>query len=381
VENKTQAEEPIMYLSLLRIWSVAHKELRHIRRDPQTLFFIVFMPVMELFMLGYAIDTNVRHVRTVVMDQAGTQESRALLREFENSQTFLIVKTVYANEELQHAIVAGEALVGIVIPADYSKQLEAGRTAQVQILVDGSVSSIAGEALATSNSIALKGSLERALGDKPLPIEARPRVLFNPDTRSANFFIPGLMVVLCQMMCTVLSATALVKEKESGTLEQLYMTPVRRGELILGKTAPYALLTLLEFCFIATLMRYAFFVPITGVFLTLLALAVPFALAMVGLGLLISTRAQTRDAAGQMAMGTILPAVFLSGYVFPLDSMPRFFQWFANVIPTTWLIDAARGVILRGAGWPELWLHAVVLWGMAIVILAVSAAKVRKQVG
>ena len=367
-------------LSFLRIWTVAVKEFRHIGRDPQMLFFTLFMPVLELFLLGYAIDTNVRHVRTIVVDHAGTQESRALLRQFENSQDFLIVKTAYSDAAVHQAIVAGDALVGIIIPADYSRRLEGGQTAQVQVLVDGTVSSIAAEAVAAGNSIALKESLERALGGKPLAVEARPKVLFNPDTRSANFFIPGLMVILCQMMATILSATAVVKEKEMGTLEQLYMTPVRRGELILGKMTPYAVLTVLEFCFIATLMRYAFGVPIRGVFFTLLALAVPFVLAMLGIGLLISTKAETRDAAGQMAMGTILPAVFLSGYVFPLDSMPAFFRYVANLIPATWLIDAARGVVLRGAGWPELWKHGVVLWGMAGVALTVASLKLRKRV-
>ena len=233
--------------------------------------------------------------------------------------------------------------------------------------------------MSAGNSIALKESLERALGGKPLAVEARPKVLFNPDTRSANFFIPGLMVILCQMMSTVLSASAVVKEKEMGTLEQLYMTPVRRGELFLGRMSPYAILTMLVFCLLATLMRYTFGVPIRGAFLTLLALAVPFVLAMLGVGLLISTKAETRDAAAQMAMGTILPAVFLSGYVFPLDSMPPFFRYLSNAIPTTWLIDAARGVVLRGAGWPELWKHALVLWGMAAVALTVASLKVRKR--
>lgn len=368
-----------MFASALRVWSIAAKEVRHIRRDPQTLFFTLFVPILELFMLGYAIDTNVRNVRTVVIDHAGTQESRALVRQFENSGDFAVVRTAYSDAEAYQSIVSGEALVGVVIPADYSTQLESGRTATVQVLVDGSVSSTAAEAVSAGNAIALRESLARALGDKPLAVEARPRVLFNPDTKSANFFIPGLMVVLCQMMATILSATAIVKEKEMGTLEQLYMTPVRRGELILGKTAPYALLTIFEFCFIATLMRYAFGVPIHGAFLTLLLLAVPFVLTMLGLGLLISTKAETRDAAGQMAMGTILPAIFLSGYVFPLDSMPTFFRWVAQAVPATWLIDAARGVILRGAGWPELWKHAAVLWGMAAVALTAASLKLRKR--
>src|SRR5262245_51664442 len=177
--------------SLQRAHSVAAKELLHILRDPMTLFFAVFLPVLQLFLLGYAINTNVRDVRTVVLDQARTQESRALLRRFENSHDFKIVAEVYSEQELNRAIVAGKARVGLEIPRDYSQRLEAGRTAQVLVLVDGSESSVAAEAVNVSNAIALRESLERILGDRQLPVESRPRILFNPDTRSANFFIPG----------------------------------------------------------------------------------------------------------------------------------------------------------------------------------------------
>jgi ABC-2 type transport system permease protein len=366
-------------LSWQRLFSVARKELLHILRDPTTLFFTLVIPIVELFMLGYAIDTNVRNIATVVQDQAQTQESRELIRRFKNTDDFLIIREVFRDEEMSRAIVAGEAHVGIKIPEDYSRKLQAGETAQVLILVDGSLSTVAGEAVNVGNAVALRASLERLLGNRPLPIETRPRVLFNPDTRSPNFFIPGLMVVMCQMMAVMLSATAIVREKENGTLEQLFMTPVRSMELVLGKLLPYLVLTFLEFCSIAFLMRTIFQVPIHGAFLTLLGLAVPFVLAMLGLGLMISTRASTRDAAQQMAMGTVLPSVFLSGYVFPLDSMPPVFWYFAQLIPTTWLIDAARGVILRGAGWPELWKHAAVLWLMALVVIVLAMLKFRKQ--
>lgn len=366
--------------SFLRLFSVARKELIHIFRDPMTLFFTLFVPIMQLFMLGYAIDTNVRHVRTVILDQAGTQESRQLLQKFENSEDFTIVARVFSEEELSRAIVAGRARLGVKIPSDFSRRLQAGQTAQLLILVDGSESTVAAEAVNVGNAIALRESLERALGDKALPVEARPRVLFNPDTRSANFFIPGLMVVLCQMMATMLAATAIVREKETGTLEQLFMTPVRSGELMIGKMAPYLVLTVLEFCTIALFMRVFFQVPIHGSFVTLLMLTLPFVLTMLGIGLLISTRASTRDAAMQMAMGTILPSIFLSGYVFPADSMPAVFGYLGKLVPATWLIDAGRGVILRGAGWEDLWHHAIVLWCMALVSLTVSSLRFRKQV-
>ena len=187
-------------------------------------------------------------------------------------------------------------------------------------------------------------------------------------------------IVLCQMMATTLAATAIVREKESGTLEQLFLTPVRSWELVIGKMAPYLVLTTLEFCMIALLMTVCFGVPIHGSFVTLLTLTLPFVLTMLGTGLLISTRASTRDAAMQMAMGTILPAVFLSGYVFPADSMPVFFRYLGQMVPATWLIDAARGVILRGAAQADLGRHTLVLWAMALATLTFSSLKFRKQV-
>lgn len=214
-----------------------------------------------------------------------------------------------------------------------------------------------------------------------LPIEAKPRVLFNPDLHSASFFVPGLMVVLCQMMAVTLSANAIVREKEKGTLEQLFMTPVRPSELILGKLTPYFVLTILEFCGIALLARVVFGVPMHGPFTTLLLIAVPFMTSMLAWGLWVSTKVETRDAAMQMAMASFMPCVFLSGYIFPLDSMPTVFWWVGQFIPTTWLIDAARGVILRGASWRELWFHAVVLWAMSVVILVYTATIFRKRVG
>jgi ABC-2 type transport system permease protein len=362
-----------------RLLSVARKEVFHILRDPMTLFFTLFVPIVELFMLGYAINTNVRNVRTVILDQAGTQESRTLLQRFENSEDITIVGQVFSDEEMSRAIVAGKAHVGIKIPRDFSQRLEAGQTAQMLVLVDGSESSVAAEAVNLGNALALRESLQRALGGKPLPVEARPRVLFNPDTRSANFFIPGLMVIMCQMMATMLAATAIVREKENGTLEQLFMTPVRPGELLVGKMVPYVVLTIAEFCTIAFLMRVVFDVPIHGPFVALVALTLPFVLTMLGIGLWISTRASTRDAAVQLTMGTLLPSVFLSGYVFSTDSMPWVFGYLAQFIPTTWLIDAARCVILRGGGWAELWQHSLVLWSMAVAMLLFGTFRFRKQ--
>jgi ABC-2 type transport system permease protein len=366
--------------SLRRTVSVARKEFLHMLRDPGTLFFALAIPVVELFMLGYAIDTNVREVRTVVYDACQTQESRAYLRAFENSTTFKVVEIVYRDDDLSQRIVAGKAHVGIKIPEDFSRKLAAGETAQVLVLVDGSDSSVATATLDVSNAIALQESLKQTLGDKQLPIDSHPRVLFNPDTRSPNFFIPGLMVFLCQMMASMLTATAIVREKELGTLEQLFMTPVRPGELMVGKLVPYLCLSFVQFITIATLMRLVFEVPIHGSFPLLLVINVPFVLAALGLGLLISAQSHTREEAGQKVIGSVLPCVFLSGYIFPIESMPWVLQPISKAIPTTWMIDAARGVILRGAGWQELWMNAAVLSGMAVLVIALAALKFKKRV-
>jgi ABC-2 type transport system permease protein len=364
-----------------RVVFVARKEWLHIIRDPLNLLFTLFIPILQLFMLGYAIDTNVRNVPAVVYDQAGTQESRALVQRFENSQTVKVVRRAFSDQEMSRLLATTKAHVGIKIPEDYSRRLLAGENADILLLVDGTVSSVAAEAVNVGNALALQESLQRALGDKRLPVDVRPRVLYNPDTRSANFFVPGLMVILCQMMATMLAATAVVREKEMGTLEQLFMTPVRPLELLAGKMAPYTVLAVGEFCVIAALMRTVFQVPIQGNFLTLLSLCVPFILTMVGVGLLISTRVSTREAAVQVTIGTVLPSVFLSGYIFPTETMPLFFQWLGLGVPATWLIDAARGVILRGNGYQELWLHAVVLWGMGMGMLGLGALRFKTRVG
>lgn len=366
-------------LSIQRMASIGRKELLHVCRDPMMLFFTLFLPVVELFMLGYAIDTNVRNVKTVIYDQCGTQESRTLIRRFENSHTLKVIGSVYTDAELTQALVSARAHVAIKIPRDYSQQLESGHTAQVLLLVDGSESSVAAEAVNVGNALALSESWSRLQGERAM-VECRPRVLFNPDTRTANYFIPGLMCVLCQMMATMLSATAIVREKEQGTLEQLFMTPVRPIELLVGKMLPYLALTCLEFCVIALLMRTVFHVPIHGAFALLLSIATPFVLTMLGIGLLISSRASTREAASQLTISTVLPSVFLSGYIFPIDSMPGMFQMLSYVVPATWMIDAARGVILRGSGWHELWLNAVILWGMALGFLLVGTLRFRRQI-
>ena len=366
------------------LWPVLRKEAIHIRRDPMALFFTVLIPVIQLFLLGYAINTNVRNVKTVVFDEARTQESRRLLERFTNSGDFHLIAFVGSDEAMNSEIVAGHARVGIKIPPDYSRRLLAGDTAQFLVLVDGSDSMVAGETSNVANALALDESLERLLvasnGRASLPVEVRRKILFNPDSRSPNFFIPGLIVVLLQMMTTLLTAFAIVRERERGTIEQLYMTPVRPLGLMVGKMVPYAVVGFTELCVVLAIMRWIFAVPINGSLLLLLLLTTPFILTMLGVGLLISTRANSQQEAIQMAFGTLMPSIFLSGYIFPIDSMPQIFQWISRLIPATYLIEITRGIILRGAGFRDLWVQAAVLTAMSIVLILVSAVRFRSQV-
>jgi len=364
---------------------IMRKEAIHIRRDPMALFFTVFIPMVQLFMIGYAINTKVRDIPTVVYDAARTQESQRLLDRFVNSDDFKIVKTVTDDDQLNREIIAGRAKVGIKIPPDYSRLLLAGETANVLVLIDGSESSVAGEALNVANAIAMSESLERALSvsviGQQLPVEARPKILFNPDSRSANFLIPGMIAVLMQMMTVLLTAMAIVRERERGTLEQLYMTPIKPLGLMLGKIIPYAVVAYTELLLLITFMRWAFRVPIRGDLLLLLLLVTPFILTMLGFGLLISTRANTYQEATQSAFGTMMPSIFLSGYIFPIDTMPIFFQWVSKIIPTTYLIEIFRGIILRGANLSDLWKQGLILSIMSMLMISVSAMRFKKKTG
>ncbi len=364
---------------------VLRKEAIHIRRDPAALFFTVLLPLLQMMMIGFAINTNVRDIPTAAYDAARTQESRRILDRFVNSDDFTIVKYVSSEDELNREIVAGRAKVGIMIPPDYSRRLEAGQTAGILVLVDGSESSVAGEAVNVANGIALTESLDRALKitavSRQLPVETRPKVLFNPDMRSANFLIPGMIAVLMQMMTVLLTAVAIVRERERGTLEQLYMTPIKPLGLMVGKLVPYAVVAYSEICILLLFMRWIFRVPIGGSVLLLLLLVAPFILTMLGFGLLISTRARTYQEATQMAFGTMMPSIFLSGYIFPIDTMPQFFQFISKIIPTTYLIEIFRGIILRGAGLGDLWKQGLILTGMSVLMIIISAIRFRKKAG
>ncbi len=354
---------------------VARKEFTHILRDPSTLFFALLIPIIQLFLFGYAVDTNVRQIPTVIYDESHTQQSRSLIQAFAASDIFHISSYVQSEPALYATMRSGKAQVAIRIPYDYARSLQRGTTASVLVLVDGSDSSVAGIAVNASTGVALEQSLSRIPGVISQPIEVRPSVLYNPSTRSANFFIPGLIAILLQTMIILLIALSLVRERERGTLEQLTMTPIAPLGLMLGKMIPYGVLAFSELCLILAIMRFIFQVPIHGSVFMLLLMSLPFLLTVLGVGLFISTRAHTQAEAFQLSMGTILPSVFLSGYIFQISTMPAFFRGISYLIPTTYYIQIIRGIVLRGSAFSDLWVNALVLtlMGAGAILLAARA--------
>ena len=361
--------------------SIVYKESLHIRRDFMTVFFAMFIPTLQMIVLGFGIDTNIRQVNTVVFDENDKKESRELIDRLRNSDTFRVREYVHSDAELNDAIVGGRARVGIKIPYDYSRQLLDRSTAQVLVLIDGSDSSVAGQAINVATSIGFEESLRRVLPARySIPVEVRPKLLFNPDSRSPNFFLPGLVAVLLLFFTAFLTALAIVREKERGTLEQLFVTPVRPMGLLLGKLVPYFVIGLMGLSGLLFFMRTVFQVPIAGNILLLYLLATPYLFVNLSIGLLISSRANTQPEAMQMSMMVILPTIFFSGYIFPRETMPLPFYIFSFFVPGTYFVNISRGIILRGAGLEHLWRDGLALLTMGVLLLLAAAKRFQHKV-
>lgn len=361
--------------------SIFYKEIIQISRDPVTLVLMLIVPMFQLTVFGYAINTDVRNIKAAVYNLDLGRESRDLLAAFENTDYFHVVEYVGSDEVLNNAIVAGRVKIGIKIPPDYSDRLLTNRQATVLVLIDGSDSSIATQSLQVSTSVGLTQSLERLTSNlsTSLPIEIRPKMLFNPDLRSANFMVPGLVAVILQIITTMLTAFSIVRERERGTLEQLMVTPIRPFGLMLGKLVPYGLIGFFETCTVLVVMRWMFDVPINGSVLLLLGLSIIFLFTALAIGLLISTKAQNQMQALQLAWLIMLPSVLLSGFMFPRDSMPAIMRAVGFMVPATHFMEILRGIVLRGATFMDLLPEVVTLAVMGVVLLVLSAVQFHKK--
>ena len=355
------------------------KELLQLRRDPKILPILFIAPVIQLTILGYAATTDVRNVELAVCDLDHTQASRELVERFTRSTYFRLTAVTDSQDGLDTLLDSGAARVALTVPAGFAADRSAGRPGVVQLAADGS-DAMTGTAGLSYSVNALRDAT-RAGGLQPL-VELRPIVLYNPDLVSRDFMVPAVLAMIIMIMTMMLTAMALVRETEIGTMEQLLVTPLQPGQLILGKLVPYALVGLVEVFSALPVVLFWFRVPLRGSFAVLLLLTLPFMLCTLGLGLLISTLSQTQQQAMMMtAFIFILPQVLLSGFAFPIQNMPTVFQWVTYLVPLRYYVVILRGVFLKGVGLDVLWPQAAALVGMGVAILALARLRFRRRLG
>jgi ABC-2 type transport system permease protein len=364
--------------------AILFKEFISVGRDPMTLFFMFFPPLIEMIAFGYALDNDVKHMGMVILNQDRTVESRQFIDRFVNTETFRVVGEVQSAEEMASEIRKGRAYVGMQISPQFTRDLRAGYATQVQLLIDGSNSTTALQALNTALGVALTQSVEKLLresGRVAPPVEVRPQMLYNPTMRSPNFFVPGVIGVVLQIGTTFATAMAVVRERERGTLEQLLVSPLSRWGLMLGKLVPYLCIGMTMALLLYAIMRFVFAVPIAGNAFALVGSTFVYVFALLSLGLLVATKAENQMQALQMSMTFILPSVFFSGFIFPRETMPWIFYAIGAVIPTTYFIALSRAIILRGAYFLEYWPNLAILILMSIALFCICALRFRKKIG
>lgn len=367
-----------------RLSAIIIKEFIQLVRDRRTLMMALLLPVMQLLLFGYAIATDVERLPTAVVDHSRTQESRALLDRFAASRYFLLRYRTDSLRTAEGLVQAGKARVIIAIPPEYADRYRRGVTARVLVIVDASDPLIARSALTTAEAIGQVASLEivsRLLGGSTprVPLEVRTRAWYNPDLRSANFMVPGLLAIVLQNITVSLTAIAIVRERELGTIEQLVVTPIRRGELMLGKILPYVLLGYVDITLALLIAAFWFEVPIRGSVVLLYLVTAFFYFSSLGMGIFISAVSRTQRQAMQASFFVLLPSFLISGFMFPREGMPEFLQWLGYGLPITYFLVIVRGVILKGVGLEYLWDQVVPMVLLGAVFFAFSVARFQKK--
>lgn len=371
---------------LWRTWIIAWKEFKQISRDPRMLIVAVLLPIAMLLIYGYAINLDVRHVKLAVYDQNYSRESRDIVEAFARSSYFDVVTYLTSPQQVNRALDTGKVKVVIVIPARFSRDLASGRKAEVQILVDGSDSTNASTAIGYVGSLMQQESARIALKVVPIaksavvPIDLRTRYWYNPELKSVNFIVPGLIAVILSMLAALLTSVTVVRERERGTIEQLIVSPVKSHEIMIGKLVPYVIIAFADVLLVLIAGTLIFHVPMQGSPLLVLILSGFFVVASVGIGLFISVISPSQQIAMMAAnIMTQLPAILLSGFMFPLSSMPKFIQILAMAIPAAHFIKILRSIFLKGSGFSLLWQSSLFLLLVAIVMLAASSLAFKKK--
>jgi len=372
-----------------RFRALIKKEITHMIRDPRTLIFIFIMPILQLVLLGYANTTDIKNVSTVIFNQDNSPASRDLLDSFKATGYFSFNYSVGSQAQVDNLIGGGQAKVGIVIPPNYGANLGSGQRSQALVLIDGSDPTVASAALSAAelagqaHGVSIKTqqlSLQGAsIGAGANPVDVRTDVLYNPDLLGAYSIVPGLIALILFQTATSLTALAIVRERERGTMEQLIVTPIRSWELILAKITPYILVSFADTLLILVLGTLIFGVPIRGSIILLFAMTGLYLLPTLGYGLVISTIARTQQQAQLMVMPLMLPAMMLSGYIFPIASLPIALQYVGALLPTTYFIYIMRAIVIKGVGISLILPQILALSIFAVALLGLAMWRFRKN--
>lgn len=370
-----------------RLLAIVRKEFIQIWRDPRTLMIILIFPILQLFLLGYSATNDVRNVPLAVYDQSHSVESRALLDAYRAADYFKVAFAVNSEAEMRQIVESGQAKAGLIIPPDYARQLKEG-TAQVAFVLDGSDPTVASTSLSAAQLIGQKHATD-VLSEKlarsgqglaiHLPVEIRTTVWFNPDLASAYFMIPGVIGMVLSVLTAMLTATAVVRERERGTIEQLIVTPIRSWELIVGKLVPYTILSLFNMVEVLALGHWWFGVPVNGSLMLVLVISTLFLISGLGIGLFASTIANTQQEAMLTVWMTLLPSIFLSGFFFPISAMPSALQAISYAIPLRYYLVLIRALMIKGVGPDVLWGDAISLVIFAVVIMTAATLRFKKR--
>jgi ABC-2 type transport system permease protein len=368
---------------LQRILSVTIKEFIQLRRDRRTLAMVVLLPLIQLTLFGYALSSDIANIPLVVWDNNHSSESRALIQTFSNQDLFSLKYYAASYQDIYDLMDSNSVKSALVIPPDFSDNLRSGKMATVQFFIDGSESAVGTQALSNASLITQAHGISLVPQGKGAkgsfnPLSIQPQVLYNPMLKSSVFYLPGLVGIIVQFLTVMLTAFAIVRERETGTIEQLNVTPLSRGELIIAKIIPYIIIAYLQIILVIAGSVFVFGMEIKGSIFLLLGLAFVFILFSLGIGILISTVSRSQFQAMQLSIMVLLPNIILSGFIFPVDSMPKVIQAVSAILPLTYFLRILRGVVVKGVGMQFLWTDTLVLAGLALVTLVIAATRLRR---
>lgn len=364
------------------------KEFLQLRRDKRMLPLIFLAPILQLIIIGYAITFDVKNIKIVVCDLSRSEESRAYIESFKSSGYFQIVDYIRSQKEIDYYLDKSLAKIGLVIPKNFSTDLQKGSSAEIQILVDGSdaysanvsLSYITGITFNFNKNILIKYFNSQGKGFSFIRIDPETRIWFNPALKSSNYFIPGIIGLLLTIVTLLLTSMAIVKEKEFGTMEQLIVTPIRKVELIIGKLIPFTIIGFIEVLLVLAAAFIFFDLELKGSLLLLLISCIPFLFSTLGLGMFVSTISRTQQQAMMISVFLVmLPFIYLSGFTFPVENMPEIIQFASNFIPLKYFLIILRSLFLKGVGISEIWDEMLIMLAIGVVIFTASVMVFRKQ--